>query len=200
MNNIDNFFDINVETFAESYFSYLKRIMGKVDLSEIHNLVKILMKARSNGSTVFFIGNGGSATTASHFSNDIAFGVNEYDLPFKAVSLTDNVSVLTALGNDYGYDEIFVRQLKIHGSPGDVLVGISASGNSSNIINAFKYAKRAKITTVAITAFDGGEMKKISDSGIYIPTEIGEYGPAEDMHMILDHLIGNYLARVVNGV
>ena len=157
----------------------------------------ILNKAKKNGNKIFIMGNGGSAATASHFANDLAFGSNDYEKPFKVMSITDNVPVLTALGNDYGYDEIFVRQVKIYGKKGDVLVGISASGNSQNLINAFEYANTVGIRTVALTAFDGGKMRDIADQGVHIPTEIKEYGPAEDLHMILDHLVGNYLMRLV---
>ena len=127
----------------------------------------------------------------------MAFGTNEYKKPFKVMSITDNVAVLTALGNDYGFDEIFIRQLKIYGKKGDVLVGISASGNSKNLINAFEYASTSGIKTVALTAFDGGRMKKIADYGVHVPTDKKEYGPAEDLHMILDHLVGNYLMRLI---
>ncbi len=155
------------------------------------------MAARENGTTIFFAGNGGSAATASHFANDLAFGTNDYQKPFKVISITDNVAVLTALGNDYGYDEIYIRQLKIYAKKNDVLVGISASGNSQNLINAFKYASTAEIKTVSLTAFDGGQMREISDYSVHIPTNKEEYGPAEDLHMILDHLVGNYLMRFI---
>ena len=113
------------------------------------------------------------------------------------MSLTDNVPVLTALGNDYGYDEIFIRQLKVYGKKKDILVGISASGNSQNLINAFEYASTSDIKTVALTAFCGGKMREIADYNIHIPTDKKEYGPAEDLHMILDHLVSNYLTRLV---
>ena len=197
MNKIDNFFTENIVEFSRSYFDYLKEIFEKVDLQEIKAFVEVLLTARENGATIFFIGNGGSAATASHFANDLAFGTNDYEKPFKVKSITDNVSVLTALGNDYGYDEIFVRQLKIYGKKGDVLVGISASGNSQNLISAFQYASISGIKTVALTAFDGGKMRKIADQGVHIPTDKKEYGPAEDLHMILDHLVGSYLMRLV---
>jgi D-sedoheptulose 7-phosphate isomerase len=197
LNNIDKFFTEDIEEFSKSYFNYLKSIFNKIDLAEIKRFGETLLIARENGASIFFIGNGGSAATASHFANDLAFGTNEYEKPFKVMSLTDNVPVLTALGNDYGYDEIFIRQLKIYGKIGDVLVGISASGNSQNLINSFEYAIAAGIKTVALTGFDGGKMREISDQGVHIPTENKEYGPAEDLHMILDHLIGNYLMRLV---
>jgi len=197
MNRIDGFFTENIEQFSQSYFSYLKEIIDKVDLSEIKIFVELLLSARKSGATIFFIGNGGSAATASHFANDLAFGTHEHEKPFKAISITDNVSVLTALGNDYGYGEIFVRQLKVYAEKGDVVVGISASGNSKNLINAFNYAKSSGIKTMALTAFDGGQMKVIADNCIHIPTEDKEYGPAEDVHMILDHLISSYLMRII---
>ena len=197
MNRIDGFFTENIEQFSKSYFSYLKEIFDKVDLSEIKIFVELLLSARKSGATIFFIGNGGSAATASHFANDLAFGTHEHEKPFKAISITDNVSVLTALGNDYGYGEIFVHQLKVYAKKGDVLVGISASGNSQNLINAFNYAKSSGIKTMALTAFDGGRMKVIADNCIHIPTEDKEYGPAEDVHMILDHLISSYLMRIM---
>ena len=197
MNRIDGFFTENIEQFSKSYFSYLKEIFDKVDLSEIKIFVELLLSARESGATIFFIGNGGSASTASHFANDLAFGTHEYEKPFKAISFTDNVSVLTALGNDYGYGEIFVRQLKVYAKKGDVVVGISASGNSQNLISAFNYAKSSGIKTMALTAFDGGRMKVIADNCIHIPTEDKEYGPAEDVHMILDHLICSYLMRII---
>ena len=197
MNRIDGFFTENIEQFSKSYFSYLKEIFDKVDLSEIKIFVELLLSARESGATIFFIGNGGSASTASHFVNDLAFGTHEHEKPFKAISITDNVSVLTALGNDYGYGEIFVRQLKVYAEKGDVVVGISASGNSQNLISAFNYHKSSVIKTMALTAFDGGRMKVIADNCIHIPTEDKEYGPAEDVHMILDHLISSYLMRIM---
>lgn len=197
MNKIDSFYTENIEEFSKSYFSYLKEIFDKVNLSEIRSFVEILLATRESGSTIFFIGNGGSAATASHFANDLAFGANEYEKPFKVLSLTDNVSTITALSNDYGYDDVFVRQLKIYSNKKDVLVGISASGNSQNLINAFEYASSVGIKTVALTAFDGGRMREISDYSVHVPTDQKEYGPAEDLHMIFDHLVSNYLLRLV---
>jgi len=197
MNKIDKIYSEDIVQFSKLYFDYLKEIFDKIDLVEVKKFVELLLAARESGATVFFVGNGGSAATASHFANDLAFGTKEYDKPFRVMSLTDNVPVITALGNDNGYDEIFIRQLKIYGKKDDLVVGISASGNSQNIISAFEYALTAGITTIALTAFDGGKMKEVADYGVHVPTEKGEYGPAEDVHMILDHLIGNYLMRVI---
>ena len=197
MNQIDKIFTKDIEKFSKAYFDYLKEIFDKVDVADIRGFVEVILDARERGVTIFFMGNGGSAATASHFANDLAFGTNDYIKPFKVMSITDNVPVLTALGNDYGYEDIFIRQLKVYGKEGDVLVGISASGNSANLLSAFEYASTAKIKTVALTAFDGGKIKKMADQGVHIPTGMKEYGPAEDLHMILDHIIGSYLMRLI---
>jgi len=197
MNAIDRFYTEDIEKFSISYFNYLKEIFEKIDVSEVKAFVETILAARENSSTIFFIGNGGSAATASHFANDLAFGTNEYKKPFKVMSITDNVPVLTSLGNDYGYDEIFVRQLRVYAKEGDLLVAISASGNSQNIIKAFEYSSTSGIKTIALSAFNGGKMKDMADQVVHIPTEDKEYGPAEDMHMILDHLVSNYLMRAI---
>ena len=195
MNKIDQIFTKDIKVFAKSYFEYLGEIFSNINLSDIQKFTETLLVAREKGVRIFFIGNGGSASTSSHFANDLAFGVNEYDKPFRVMSLTDNVSVLTALGNDFGYDDIFTRQLRVYAKKDDILVGISASGNSPNLLSAFEYAKKNGINTIALTAFDGGKLKEIADQGIHIPTGMKEYGPAEDVHMILDHLVSAYLSR-----
>ena len=112
MNQLDKMFTENIENFSASYFDYLKQILDSLNLVEIRVFVEILLDARKRDAMVFFIGNGGSAATASHFANDIAFGTREYKKPFRVMSLTDNVPVLTALGNDEGYEQIFVKQKK----------------------------------------------------------------------------------------
>lgn len=198
MNNLDRIFTRNPAAFAGVYFEYLSSILKGIDTGEIGQFIQTLLDARERGATIYFIGNGGSASTASHFANDLAVGTNSYDIPFRVISLTDNQAIITALGNDFGYEEIFVRQLRVLGKAGDVVVAISASGNSPNIIRTFDYAKSAGIKTVAITAFDGGKMKQMADEGIHVPTAPKEYGPAEDAHMILDHLIGAYLTRFIH--
>ena len=196
-NNLDRFFTREPAAFAAAYIKYLQAILGALDTAEIGRFIETLLDARERGATIFFIGNGGSAATASHFANDLAVGTNEYDKPFRALSLTDNLPLITAIGNDFGYEEIFVRQLRILGKKNDLLIAISASGNSPNLLRAFEYAREAGIRTVAITAFDGGKMKLQADQGVHVRTELKEYGPAEDAHMVLDHLVGAYLMRFV---
>lgn len=197
MNRIDKMFTQDPVAFAESYIGYLAEVLRRIDARSIGRFVALLQDARARGATIFFIGNGGSAATASHFANDLSIGTGALDIPFRAVSLTDNHAIVTAIANDFGYDQVFERQLRVQARPGDVLVGISASGNSPNLVRAFEYAKPAGIRTVAITAFDGGKLKTMADDGIHVPTEPKEYGPAEDAHMMLDHLVSAYLMRAV---
>lgn len=197
LNNVDRFFTPDIVEFSRSYFDYLKQVMDEIDVQSIRRFIEMLLDARERGATVFFIGNGGSAATSSHFANDLSIGTNSYDKPFRVISLTDNVAVISAIGNDFGYEDIFSRQLQVLAKKGDVVVAISASGNSPNLLKAFDFAKTAGIKTIAITAFDGGKMKTMADDGIHVPTAPKEYGPAEDLHMVLDHLVGAYLMRFI---
>ncbi len=197
MSKIDRFFTTDPVAFAGAYLDHVQTVLQRIDTAEVGRFLLTLLDARERGATVFFIGNGGSAATASNFANDLAIGNNEYQKPFRAISLADNMPIITAISNDFGYEEIFVRQLRVLGKKGDVLVGISASGNSRNVILAFEHARSAGIKTVAITAFDGGKLKAMADEGIHVPTEPKEFGPAEDAHMVLDHLMGAYLMRYV---
>ena len=188
---------MNGEHYFHDYFEMVAERLNDIDPESLEQAATMVRRAHGSGNKVILAGNGGSAATASHFANDVAIGSDDYDRPFRALSLTDNVAVLTALGNDFGFDEVFVRQLRVLAESGDVLVAISASGNSANLISAVEYAASAGIRTVAITAFDGGRLRSLADLGVHVPTEFGEYGPAEDAHMVLEHLTGAYLMRLV---
>jgi len=202
MNNIDKIFNNSnsVSEYSKSYLEYLTTVLNGISLTEIDNFVKILLEARERGSSIFFIGNGGSAATASHFANDIAIGSREYQKPFRVISLCDNQAIITAIGNDDGYEKIFSQQLRVLLKKQDVVVSISASGNSPNLIHAINTAKIMGAISVGISAFDGGKMKELVDFSLHVPTEKGEYGPAEDAHMVLDHLVANYLMRYVKTI
>jgi D-sedoheptulose 7-phosphate isomerase len=179
--------------FAKGYLDYLARVLGRLDIREIAAFVEVVLDARRRGAKVLFIGNGGSAATASHFANDIAIGSKSRGKPFRALALTDNVALMTAVANDHGYDEVFVAQLRVLLDPGDVVVAISASGNSPSVVKAVQFANAHGAKTVALTGFDGGELRRVAALGVHAPTEKGEYGPTEDVHMILDHLAGAFL-------
>lgn len=183
--------------FARSYLDYVGELLGKLDADSIGHFIDALVDARQRDAQIIFIGNGGSAATASHFANDIAIGPRAWDKPFRAVSLTDNVAVITAIANDHGYEQIFVLQLKTVMRPGDVVVAISASGNSPNVVKALEYANEHGATTIGLTGFDGGLLKKVAKISVHVPTAKGEYGPVEDAHMVLDHLVGAFLLNLV---
>lgn len=198
MNKLQQLYNASPDplSFARGYLRYVGELLTKVDPAAVASFIEILLCARERGSNIFFIGNGGSAATASHFANDIAIGSKSWQKPFRALSLTDNVAVLTAIANDDGYEEIFVQQLRVHMVPGDVVVAISASGNSPNVVRAIEYAKVNGGTTVAVTGFDGGKLKTSSNVHVHVPTAHGEYGPVEDIHILLDHLVTAFLIQL----
>ena len=200
MNTLDRLYrdSKNTQGYIEGYFAHLSKLLKTVDLNAIAESVDLILNARKTSNQILFIGNGGSAATASHFANDIAIGTRTTDRPFKALALTDNVAAITALANDEGYNEIFIKQLEVLMNPGDVVFALSASGNSPNIIKAVEYAKSKGNKVVGLSGFDGGKLKALSDVKLHVETEKGEYGPVEDFHMILDHVIGTYLYRVVH--
>ena len=182
--------------FAQRYFARLVNLFDRVSCEEIARFARVLLDARARGSRIFFIGNGGSAATASHFANDLAIGTKAWRRPFRVISLTDNVAVLTAVANDYGYHEIFTAQLKTLMEPHDVVVAISASGNSPSVVAAIEWANAHGAVTVGLTGFDGGRLRTLAAQCVHVPTEAGEYGPVEDLHMIFDHLVSTYLRGV----
>ena len=195
MNRFERIFqeDPSPAGFAREYVRHLSNVLASVDTSDIASFANILLDARARGAAVFFIGNGGSAATASHFANDLAIGTCTWEKPFRVISLTDNVPVLTALANDFGYVEVFVRQLQVVLRPRDVVVAISASGNSPNVLRAVDYANAHDAITVGLTGLDGGRLRQIVKFSVHVPTSPGEYGPVEDAHMVLDHLLAVYL-------
>ena len=182
--------------YAKNYIKRLQSILDNLDIESVVKVIDEFIEARDRGSTIFFMGNGGSAATSDHFANDLNVCASpEGQPPFKSLSLSSNSAYLTCLGNDFGYESIFARQLKNLMKASDVVVGISASGNSPNVVNALEYASQKGGIPVAIVGFDGGQMKKIAKHVIHVKSEKGEYGPVEDLHMILDHLISTCLAH-----
>ncbi len=183
-----------IDSYYDDYIQYLFIVAKNVDLYEFKKVIKTLIEAYDQNKTIYFIGNGGSAATASHFSEDLsAVGRKCNKDIFKCISLTNNVPYITAVGNDYGYEHIFVKQLEGHFSEKDVLISISASGNSPNVIKAIKYANSMGGKTIGFLGFDGGKAYDLCDISIVARANKGEYGPVEDMHMIFDHLITSFL-------
>ncbi len=197
-NNLHRLFEEsgNFADYATKYREYLLQVLMKINPDELNRLVSIILGARDRGNVVYIVGNGGSASAASHMACDLMKNTFiEGEKPLKAVSLVDNVSIMTALANDDGYDRVFVDQIKHLLKQGDVVIVLSASGNSPNVVEVLKFANSSGVTTVAIVGFDGGVCKDIAQEVVYIPTEKGEYGPVEDVHIIINHMIASYLPR-----
>jgi len=179
--------------FIKSYISDLTQLLQRLDINAIKNIINALEKAHSLNSDIYIIGNGGSASTASHMQNDLGIGLKIRDIRnFNVQSLVDNSAVCTAIANDIGYENIFYTQLKDKIKPQDILIAISCSGNSKNILKAVEYAKIHGATIIGMTGFDGGKLKQLADIKFHIETQKDKYGLVEDIHMILDHIIYSY--------
>lgn len=188
--------DKNPIGYFANYGQYLARVLSGLDFKKIHDVVECLFVARQRKSTIYFVGNGGSAATASHFAQDLGeVGRKTKGELFRTLSLTDNVSFITAMGNDYGYESIFTGQMNNLFEKGDILVAISASGNSPNVIEAVRLAKKLGGITVGLVGFDGGQLADLCDHVIHVKTEKGEYGPVEDVHLMIDHMITSYIIQ-----
>ncbi len=182
-----------MKEFVELYIENLRKILLSLDISVIENIKNAINKTEELNSKIYIIGNGGSAATASHMANDLSIGLKIREIKNLDVeSLSDNSSVCTAIANDIGYENIFYAQLKHKIKKEDLLIAISCSGNSINIVKATTYAKEVGTTIVGITGFSGGKLKELSDINFHVETPKGEYGLVEDVHMILDHILYSY--------
>ena len=171
---------------VDDYFSQLTSAIEGVDKSAVAAWIDRLARARSEGATIFICGNGGSAATASHFATDIGKGASYgRDQRFRIIALTDSMSTITAYANDVGYEVVFAEQLRNLAQPGDVLVTISGSGTSPNIIRAIEAAQGIGLDVVSLTGFQGGVSGPMSDIHINVPSD--HMGRIEDVHMALCH-------------
>ena len=197
MNNINAAYNSSdrFSEFSKKYFNYLSDIQKNIDSNELDKFAEEFLRAREDGNTIFVAGNGGSAATATTMANDIGFDIIKKtgtDKPFRVFALTDNSSVITAISNDVGYENIFINQLKIHYRKGDKLVVISASGNSKNVVLAASWVKSMGGKVIGLLGFDGGALREICDISILIPSAPGDYGPVEDMHLMVNHLLAHW--------
>ncbi len=170
------------------YFSTVQSVLNDVPFDAVDQVVNVLMAANRAGNTIFICGNGGSAATATHFGCDLAKRPIVAGQPrFRVVALTDNNALMTALSNDIGYDAVFSEQLIPLVRRGDVLIGISGSGNSTNVLNAIKVANDAGATTIGFCGYDGGELKRMVDVPVHVSCNV--MAMVEDIHLMLEHAI-----------
>jgi D-sedoheptulose 7-phosphate isomerase len=178
------------EELLNNYLESLSNKLKELDDSAILSFSEILNSKRVSGNTVFSAGNGGSASTASHLATDIGIGGLNRTQPIKAMSLCDNSAVITASANDNGYDSIFKNQLTTLASPGDLLVVITASGNSMNLIRAIEACESLGVEVFSLTGFDGGKVREMTlGRNIHIETPLGSYGIVEDLHLSICHMV-----------
>jgi D-sedoheptulose 7-phosphate isomerase len=171
----------------EDYLNELKKTINHLDKNEINVFINLLIKARDEKKTVFIMGNGGSASTASHFCCDFNKGASYgYDKRFKFICLNDNTPTMMAYSNDVSYEEALVEQLKNFFEPGDYVIGISGSGNSENVVKAIEYANQNNGTTIGLTGYQGGKLKKICHHSVNMGVD--DMQISEDLHMMMDHL------------
>jgi len=181
------------------YLEGLHAVLEEVDRAAVARVIDLVWEAYREGRRVFLIGNGGSAATASHWMCDLAKGCAVEGRPrLKALSLTDNVALLTALGNDVGYEHVFTEQLKVFMEPGDLVLAMSVSGNSANVLEAVRYASDNGAGTAAFVGCGGGDLAGLVDVAVTVDSH--NYGHVEDLHAVLSHLVSQCVrARIAAG-
>lgn len=192
-------FDLDID----QYLGRVQAELNRLDLTQARQLSDFLYHAWKDGRFVFIFGNGGSATTASHLAEDLGKTCQGKLRPddhaarrMKVLSLTDNTGWLTALGNDLGYDRVFVEQLMHYASPGDLAIAISGSGNSPNVLAAVEWANGHGLTTYGVTGFDGGKLKKICHAGLHV--SLNDMALAETLHLCVAHWVVDDLTARMN--
>lgn len=170
------------------YINHEIETIKALDVDSINAAINLLEETRLNGGSVYIFGNGGSSTTASHYQNDFNKGISEYaEKKYDFHCLNDNIATVMAIANDISFDEVFRFQLCGRLKEDDIVIAISGSGNSKNVINGVKYAREQGCKVITLTGYDGGKLKSMADVTLHVP--INSMQITEDVHMILDHLM-----------
>ena len=187
------------------YIGRFQAELERVDQAEVRRMADLVYDAWDRGRFVYIFGNGGSGANATHMSEDLGKSTlrpadlkDESKKRLKVMSLTDNLGWILAVGNDCGYDQIFVQQLMNYGRPGDLAIAISGSGNSPNVLAAVEWANRHGLVTVGLTGYDGGKLKKMQQFGLHVP--LNDMGMVESIHLCLFHWVLNDVYARINRV
>lgn len=184
----------SVESYATDYFDNLQKAYQTIDFKKLGEAAALLVDCYRRGGKVFTCGNGGSAAISNHFVCDHMKGIRaETCLKPRVVSLSSNIETITAIANDSSYDDIFIHQLSSLAQDGDVLLTISSSGDSPNIVNAIEWAKENQVKVIAISGFSGGRSRKISDVSLHVDAD--NYGIVEDSHQSLMHILAQFIRQ-----
>jgi D-sedoheptulose 7-phosphate isomerase len=184
---------VSLQSFARTYLERLSFALDSIDSDELEQVARVLIRARDEQRTIFICGNGGSAARASHFASDLNRLASNGSAKFRAIALTDNLSLITALANDEAYSQIFVRQLENLLTVGDLVVAFTCSGNSENVVAAIDFARQQGATTVGVLGGDGGRLKTLVDVALHVDGDHCEI--AEDVHAVICHILVRYLSQ-----
>lgn len=190
-----------IRGYIQSYIDQLKSDLDKVPIEDIEKLITLIRHCYDNNKQIFILGNGGSASIASHMACDLSKTILKRfyndEKRLRVISLTDNVALMTAISNDLAYEEVFSQQLRGLLNQGDLVVIISGSGNSRNVVRAAQYAREKGAIIFGVLGFDGGELLHMVDE--YVHFKINHYGRLEDCHLMLNHILTFYFAQFKNG-
>ncbi len=190
---------VNYQSEIQQYLELEAETLRKLDVNAINEALNLLHTTMEQGNTVYCFGNGGSSATASHFQNDFNKGVSEHtEKKFNFCCLNDNIATLMAVANDIGFEEVFRFQLQGHLKPGDVILAISGSGNSANVLRAVEYAKAQGNQIIGLTGFGGGKLRELSDVSLHVPIQSMQI--TEDVHMVFDHLMMSIFYKSLCGI
>lgn len=174
-------------------------ILGKMDVEAINDALNLLHDTMQKEGNIYIFGNGGSSATASHFQNDFNKGISEHTVKkFRFQCLNDNMATVMAIANDIGFDEVFRFQLSGRLKADDIVIAISGSGNSRNVLNGVEYAKEQDCKVIGLTGYDGGKLKELSDISLHVP--VNSMQITEDLHMVLDHLMMSVFYKTLCGI
>ena len=180
------------------YIDLEKEVISKLDVDAINDAMNLIMKAYEENKKIYIFGNGGSSATASHYQNDFNKGISEYvEKKFNFTCLNDNMATIMAIANDIGFEEVFRFQLRNKLEEGDIVIAISGSGNSKNVINAVEYAKEQGNQIIGLTGYTGGKLKELSDISLH--ADVMSMQVTEDVHMMFDHLIMSIFYKTLCG-
>jgi len=180
--------DMDYREKIKEYVELERGVLGKLDIEAINDAMNLIMQAYDAKKKIYIFGNGGSSATASHYQNDFNKGISEYvEKKFNFTCLNDNMATIMAIANDIGFEEVFRFQLRNKLEEGDIIIAISGSGNSKNVINAVEYAKEQGNKIIGMTGYNGGRLKELSDVSLHV--DVNSMQVTEDIHMIFDHMI-----------
>ncbi len=183
------------QSFVTGYYEKFAAMLRSFDKSELGDILQILLGVAERDGTLWVAGNGGSAAISDHTVCDVSKGTHVGSHPpIRSVSLASNGPMLTAIGNDIGYDQVFRKQLEYYLKDGDAVLLVSSSGNSPNVVEACRYAQQRRVPTIAFVGFKGGELKRLADHVVHV--EIDNYGIAEDTHQSLIHVLTQYISAL----